>query len=78
MVGKSVGNELKVGPLCLHGHLQGELFQACPPGRRPGHTGGLVPLEWPGVPQEELEEVAERQVWVSLLRLLPPQLAPGC
>lgn len=44
MVGKSVGNELKVGPLCLHGHLQGELFQACPPGRRPEHTGGLVPL----------------------------------
>ena len=31
-----------------------------------------------GIPQEELDEVAgEREVWASLLRLLPPRPDPG-
>ncbi|TWW71628.1 hypothetical protein D4764_16G0001250 [Takifugu flavidus] len=31
-----------------------------------------------GIPPDELEEVAgEREVWASLLRLLPPQPDPG-
>ena len=46
----------------------------------PEHAGGITYLLWPGkrlrVPQEELESVAgERDVWYSLLSLLP--LQPG-
>ena len=45
-----------------------------PPGRLPGEVF-RARLAWKclGIPQEELDEVAgEREVWVSLLRLLPP------
>ncbi|MED6241891.1 hypothetical protein ATANTOWER_029426 [Ataeniobius toweri] len=42
----------------------------------PGHAGGTMFLGWPGnalgSPPEELEEVSgERDVWASLLSLLP-------
>jgi len=47
------------------------------PGEDPGHVGETMSLGWPGnalgAPREELEEVAgDRDVWVSLLKLLPP------
>ncbi|KAK5606197.1 hypothetical protein CRENBAI_025552 [Crenichthys baileyi] len=49
------------------------------PGDGPGHTGGTMSLGWLGTswaPPEELEEVSgEKDVWVSLLSLLPPR--PG-
>ncbi|KAK3574287.1 hypothetical protein QTP86_004367 [Hemibagrus guttatus] len=66
------------------GRLPGEVFRACPTGKRPR---GRPRTRWRdyvfqlareclGVPPEELEEVArEREVWASLLRLLP--LRPG-
>ncbi|KAI3366216.1 hypothetical protein L3Q82_010047, partial [Scortum barcoo] len=48
------------------------------PGEDPGHAGETMSLGWPGnasgVPPEELEEVSGvREVWASLLRLLPPR-----
>ncbi|KAK3512205.1 hypothetical protein QTP70_000467 [Hemibagrus guttatus] len=63
------------------GRLPGEVFWACPTRKRPRgrprtHWRDYVfRLAWErlGVPPEELEEVArEREVWASLLRLLPP------
>ncbi|TWW60082.1 Cyclin-dependent kinase 7 [Takifugu flavidus] len=68
------------------GRLPGEVFRACPSGRRP--TGRprtrwrdyVSRLAWErlGIPPDELEEVAgEREVWASLLRLLPPRPDPG-
>ncbi|KAI3370963.1 hypothetical protein L3Q82_023612 [Scortum barcoo] len=68
------------------GRLPREVFQACPTGRRPredpGHAGETMSLGWPGnasdPPPEELEEVSGvREVWASLLRLLPPRPGPG-
>ncbi|GAA6107076.1 uncharacterized protein LOC111191400, partial [Tachysurus ichikawai] len=71
--------ELRVEPLLLHiersqlrwlghlfrmtpGRLPGEVFRACPNGRRP----------------RELEEVSgEKEVWASLLSLLPSRPGPG-
>ena len=62
--------------------LPGVVFRACPTGKRPrgrprtrwrDYVSRLV-WERLGVPPEELEEVAgERDVWTSLLRLLPPR-----
>ncbi|KAK3528856.1 hypothetical protein QTP70_011737 [Hemibagrus guttatus] len=66
------------------GRLPGEVFRACPTGKRPRgrprtHWRDYVSwLAWERlrVPPEELEEVSgEREVWASLLRLLP--LRPG-
>ncbi|TWW60792.1 hypothetical protein D4764_05G0008820 [Takifugu flavidus] len=67
------------------GRLPGEVFRACPSGRRPpgrprtlwrDYVSRLV-WERLGVPPDELEEVAgEREVWASLLRL-PPRPDPG-
>ncbi|KAK3517849.1 hypothetical protein QTP70_020994 [Hemibagrus guttatus] len=66
------------------GRLPGEVFQAYPTGKRPWGRPRtrwrdyVSRLAWErlGVPPEELEEVSgEREVWASLLRLLPPQ--PG-
>ncbi|KAK3537288.1 hypothetical protein QTP70_006984 [Hemibagrus guttatus] len=63
------------------GRLPGEVFRACPTGKRPRGRPRtrwrdyVFRLAWErlGVPPEELEEVArEREVWASLLRLLPP------
>ncbi|KAK3528750.1 hypothetical protein QTP70_011199 [Hemibagrus guttatus] len=49
------------------GRLPGELFWACPTGKRP--RGRPRTWERLGIPPEELEEVSgERKVWVSLLR----------
>ena len=50
-------------------------------GEDPGHVGETLSLGWPGnasrSPPEELEEVARnRDVWVSLLKLLPPRSNP--
>ncbi|KAI3377170.1 hypothetical protein L3Q82_009082 [Scortum barcoo] len=47
-------------------------------GEDPGHAGETMSLElaWErlGIPLEELEEVSGvREVWASLLRLLPPR-----
>lgn len=68
------------------GRLPGEVFRACPTGRRPRGRPRtrwrdyVSRLAWErlGIPPEELEKVAgEREVWVSLLRLLPPRPGPG-
>ncbi|TWW81657.1 hypothetical protein D4764_01G0014720 [Takifugu flavidus] len=68
------------------GRLPGEVFRACPSGRRPPGRPRtrwrdyVSRLAWErlGIPPDELEEVAgEREVWASLLRLLPPQPDPG-
>ncbi|TWW74429.1 hypothetical protein D4764_14G0004320 [Takifugu flavidus] len=67
------------------GRLPGEVFRACPSGRRPPGRPRtcwrdyVSRLAWErlGTPPDELEEVAgEREVWASLLRLLPLQPDP--
>ena len=63
------------------GRLPGEVFRARPTGRRPRTRcrDYVSRLAWErlGVPLEELDEVAgEREVWASLLRLLPPRPDP--
>ncbi|TWW67376.1 hypothetical protein D4764_02G0004170 [Takifugu flavidus] len=67
------------------GRLPGEVFRACPSGRRPpgrprtrwrDYVSQLV-WECLGIPPDDLEEVAgEREVWASLLRLLPRDPTP--
>ncbi|KAK3558236.1 hypothetical protein QTP86_013969 [Hemibagrus guttatus] len=68
------------------GRLPGEVFRACPTGKRPRGRPRtrwrdyVFRLAWEhlGIPPEELEEVArEREVWASLLRLLPPRPSSG-
>ncbi|KAK0154400.1 putative uncharacterized transposon-derived protein F52C9.6 [Merluccius polli] len=68
------------------GRLPGEVFRARPTGRRPRGRPRtrwrdyVSRLAWErlGIPQEELAAVAgEREVWASLLRLLPPRPDPG-
>ena len=68
------------------GRLPWEVFLACPAGRRPRGrprtrwSDYVTRLAWEclGVLPEELEEVSgEREVWVSLLRLLPPRPGHG-
>ncbi|TWW60112.1 hypothetical protein D4764_05G0002020 [Takifugu flavidus] len=68
------------------GRLPGEVFRACPSGRRPPGRPRtrwrdcVSRLAWErlGIPPDELEEVAgEREVWAFLLRLLPPRPDPG-
>ncbi|KAK3524961.1 hypothetical protein QTP86_011742 [Hemibagrus guttatus] len=68
------------------GRLPGEVFRACPTGKRPQGrprtrwSDYVSRLAWErlGVPPEELEEVfGEREVWASLLRLLPPRPSSG-
>ncbi|KAK3551381.1 hypothetical protein QTP70_016644 [Hemibagrus guttatus] len=68
------------------GRLPGEVFWACPTGKRPRGRPRtrwrdyVFRLAWErlGVPPEELEEVArEKEVWASLLRLLPPRPGSG-
>ncbi|XP_061618152.1 uncharacterized protein LOC133471975 [Phyllopteryx taeniolatus] len=67
------------------GRLPGEVFRTCPTGRRPrGRPRSrwrdyILRLAWErlGIPTEELDEVAgEREVWASLLKLLPPRPDP--
>ena len=67
------------------GRLPGEVFRARPTGRRPRGRPRtrwrdyVSRLAWErlGIPQEELDEVAgEREIWASLLRLLPPRPDP--
>ncbi|KAK3522059.1 hypothetical protein QTP70_022619, partial [Hemibagrus guttatus] len=66
------------------GRLPGEVFRACPTGKRPRGRPRtrwrdyVSRLAWErlGILPEELEEVSrEREVWASLLRLLPPEVA---
>uniref|UniRef100_A0AAY5JVS7 Reverse transcriptase domain-containing protein n=1 Tax=Esox lucius TaxID=8010 RepID=A0AAY5JVS7_ESOLU len=66
--------------------LPGKVFRSRPTVRRPRgrprtHWRDYVSrLAWErlGVPPEELEEVSgEREVWASLLKLLPPRPGPG-
>ncbi len=68
------------------GRLPGKVFRARPTGRRPRGRprtrwrNYVSRLAWEriGVPQEELEEVSrEREIWASLLRLLPPPRISG-
>ena len=77
-----------LGHLCRMppGHLPWEVFLACPTGRRPqgkprtGWSDYVTRLAWErlGILPEELEEVSGvREVWVSLLRQLPPRPGPG-
>ena len=58
-----------------------ELNRKCLRGRLRTHWRDYVSrLAWErlGIPREELDEVAgEREVWASLLRLLPPRPDPG-
>ncbi|KAL1274594.1 hypothetical protein QQF64_027408 [Cirrhinus molitorella] len=63
------------------GRLPMEVFRACPTRRRPRGRPRtrwrdyVSQLAWQclGVPPGELEDVSgEREVWSSLLRLLPP------
>ena len=70
---------------CTPGHLPREVFLACPTGRRPRGrprtcwSDYVIQLAWEylGILPEELEEVSrEREVWVSLLRQLPPRPSP--
>ncbi|TWW61054.1 hypothetical protein D4764_05G0011440 [Takifugu flavidus] len=77
-----LGHLLRMPP----GRLPGEMFRACPSGSRPPgrprtHWRDYVSrLAWErlGIPPDELEDVAgEREVWASLLRLLPPRPNPG-
>ncbi|TWW67270.1 hypothetical protein D4764_02G0003110 [Takifugu flavidus] len=77
-----LGHLVRMPPGCL----PGEVFRACPSGRRPPGRPRtrwrdyVSRLAWErlGVPPDELEEVAgEREVWASLLRLLPPRPDPG-
>ncbi|TWW62282.1 hypothetical protein D4764_04G0009290 [Takifugu flavidus] len=67
------------------GRLPGEVFRARPSGRRPSGRprtcwrNYVSRLAWErlGMPPDELEEVAgEREIWASLLRLLPPRPNP--
>ncbi|TWW69469.1 hypothetical protein D4764_18G0002750 [Takifugu flavidus] len=77
-----LGHLVRLPPGCL----PGEVFRACSSGRRPpgrprtrwrDYVSRLV-WERLGIPPDELEEVAgEREVWASLLRLLPPRPDPG-
>ncbi|TWW63827.1 RNA-directed DNA polymerase from mobile element jockey [Takifugu flavidus] len=77
-----LGHLVRIPP----GRLPGEVFRECPSGRRPpgrprtrwrDYVSRLV-WERLGIPPDELEEVAgEREVWASLLRLLPPRPDPG-
>ncbi len=47
------------------------------PGEDPGHAGVTMSLGWPGNALE-LEEVSRvREVWVCLLRQMPPRPGPG-
>uniref|UniRef100_A0AAV2LL43 Reverse transcriptase domain-containing protein n=1 Tax=Knipowitschia caucasica TaxID=637954 RepID=A0AAV2LL43_KNICA len=68
------------------GRLPGEVFRARPTGRRPRGRPRtrwrdyVSQLAWErlGVPPDELEEVCvDREVWASLLRLLPPRPGNG-
>ena len=68
------------------GSLRREVLLACPIGRRPRGrprtrwSDYVTWLAWErlGILPEELEEVSgEREVWVSLLRQLPPRPSPG-
>ncbi|KAK0142203.1 hypothetical protein N1851_020089 [Merluccius polli] len=77
-----IREELGIDPLLL----RVERSQARPTGRRPRGRprtrwrDDVSRLAWEhlGIPQEELDEVAgEREVWASLLRLLPPRPDPG-
>uniref|UniRef100_A0AAV2JL93 ribonuclease H n=1 Tax=Knipowitschia caucasica TaxID=637954 RepID=A0AAV2JL93_KNICA len=70
----------------LPGRLPGEVFRARPTGRRPRGRPRtrwrdyVSQLAWErlGVPLDELEEVCvDREVWASLLRLLPPRPGNG-
>ena len=67
-------------------HLPREVFLACPTGRRPrgrprtGLRDYISSLAWERlrIPQSELVDMAgEREVWGSLLKLLPPQPDSG-
>ncbi|KAK7921963.1 hypothetical protein WMY93_008865 [Mugilogobius chulae] len=67
------------------GRLPGEVFRACPTGRRPRGRPRtrwrdyVSRLSWErlGILPEELEEVCmDREVWASLLRLLPRDPTP--
>ena len=67
------------------GRLPGEVFRARPTGKRPRGRPRtrwrdyVSQLAWErlGVPREELDDVAgEREVWASLLKLLPPRPDP--
>ncbi|KAJ0002535.1 hypothetical protein NQD34_007684 [Periophthalmus magnuspinnatus] len=77
-----LGHLLRMPP----GRLPRQVFWACPTGRRPRGRPRtrwrdyVSRLAWErlGVPPEELEDVSGvREVWESLLRLLPPRPGPG-
>jgi len=75
-----LGHLLRMPP----GRLPGEVFWARPTGRRPRRRPRALwrdclsaGLGMPRGPPEELKEAAgDRDVWVSLLKLLPPRPDP--
>nr|XP_054589525.1 RNA-directed DNA polymerase from mobile element jockey isoform X1 [Nothobranchius furzeri] len=68
------------------GRLPGEVFRACPAGRRPpgrprtrwrGYISNLVRERLGVLPEELVEEARERTAWSSLVGMLPPRPGPG-
>uniref|UniRef100_A0A8C6Q6A0 Reverse transcriptase domain-containing protein n=1 Tax=Nothobranchius furzeri TaxID=105023 RepID=A0A8C6Q6A0_NOTFU len=76
------GDLVRMPPGCL----PGEVFRACPAGRRPpgrprtrwrGYISNLVQERLGVLPEELLEKAGERTVWSSLVGMLPPRPGPA-
>ena len=67
--------------ICSDADCTGEVFRACPTGRRPQGRPRTMSLGWPGnvlgFPWKSWMKWWEGEVWASLLRLLPPHPNPG-
>ncbi|XP_054592057.2 LINE-1 retrotransposable element ORF2 protein [Nothobranchius furzeri] len=68
------------------GRLPGEVFRACPAGRRPpgrprtrwrGYVSNLVRERLGVLPEELVDKAGERTAWSSLIGMLPPRPGPG-
>nr|XP_054595999.1 uncharacterized protein LOC129163073 [Nothobranchius furzeri] len=68
------------------GRLPGEVFRACPAGRRPpgrprtrwrGYISNLVRERLGVLPEELVDKAGERTAWSSLIGMLPPRPGPG-
>uniref|UniRef100_A0A8C6LWU7 Reverse transcriptase domain-containing protein n=1 Tax=Nothobranchius furzeri TaxID=105023 RepID=A0A8C6LWU7_NOTFU len=68
------------------GRLPGEVFRACPAGRRPpgrprtrwrGYISNLVRERLGVLPEELVDKAGERTAWSSLVGMLPPRPGPG-
>uniref|UniRef100_A0A8C6LDH0 Reverse transcriptase domain-containing protein n=1 Tax=Nothobranchius furzeri TaxID=105023 RepID=A0A8C6LDH0_NOTFU len=68
------------------GRLPGEVFRACPAGRRPpgrprtrwrGYISNLVRERLGVLPEELVDKAGESTAWSSLIGMLPPRPGPG-